>query len=140
MQAETRHQITVAIEEMVLLEDPTYTRPASTDQQHDEYYCLCYHIFLRQYRHLSKGNAFLQTGEAMVAITTESYFDQQVTTSSSAILQPYKSRDVLDQLVEYMSNNMDILTTPPHHEAIPPPAVTFHNEIHVICSRCRFQL
>ncbi len=88
MHAETRNEVAVAIEETVLKEDLTYTRPASAEHQRNEQFYLCSTSVTSSYGNtvtvdLLKKNAFLQTAaaEAMVIIETQSHFDRQVKTT-----------------------------------------------------------
>ncbi len=77
MHAETRNEADVAIEETVLRDDPTYTRPASIEHPHNEQFYVCFKSVTISYENtvtvdLSKESAFLQTAarEVMVIIET----------------------------------------------------------------------
>ncbi len=114
MHVETRSEFAAAIVETVLREDPTYTRPASTEHHHAEQFYLCSTSVTIFYKNtitvdLSKENAFLQT----VTTATDRHFDRLMTITSSPILHPYESRYVLDSLGQKTSNNVALRQSRP---------------------------
>ncbi len=56
MQVETRNEAAVAIEETVLLEDMTHSRPTSTEHKHNEQFYFYYTPATDSYVNTATGN------------------------------------------------------------------------------------